>query len=80
MILRNAFKLGMFPGGEVGIGVLLVSLDIFRQQNSLQLPAVQAAMAVGALGLALNLLLTGVFILGVIRLLNSPGMNQRQID
>jgi Kef-type K+ transport system membrane component KefB len=76
---RLALSLGMFPRGEVGIGVLLVSLDIFRQQNSLQLPAVQAAMAIGGLSLALNLLLTGVFILGVIRLLNSPGVNHARV-
>jgi Na+:H+ antiporter len=75
---RLALSLGMFPRGEVGIGVLLVSLDIFRQQNSLQLPAVQAAMAIGALSLALNLLLTGVFILGVIRLLSSAHANHSQ--
>ena len=27
-----ALSVGMFPRGEVGIGVLLVSLDLFRQQ------------------------------------------------
>ena len=35
----------MFPRGEVGIGVLLVSLEIFRQQNILDSSAVQQSMA-----------------------------------
>jgi Kef-type K+ transport system membrane component KefB len=66
---RLALSVGMFPRGEVGIGVLLVSLEIFRQQDMLAAPAVQTSIAVGGLSLAFNLLLTGVFILGVIRLL-----------
>jgi Kef-type K+ transport system membrane component KefB len=66
---RLALSIGMFPRGEVGIGVLLVSLEIFRQQNMLDSPAVQQSMTIGALSLALNLALTGVFILMVIRLL-----------
>jgi Kef-type K+ transport system membrane component KefB len=66
---RLALSLGMFPRGEVGIGVLLVSLEIFGQRDLLAAPAVQTSIAVGGLSLALNLLLTGVFILGVIRLL-----------
>jgi hypothetical protein len=49
--------------------VLLVSLEIFRQQNLLGAAAVQQSMAVGALSLALNLALTGIFIVMVIRLL-----------
>jgi len=65
---RLALSVGMFPRGEVGIGVLLVSLGIFRQQNLLDSPAVQQSMAIGALSLALNLALTGVFIILVIRL------------
>ena len=69
---RLALSIGMFPRGEVGIGVLLVSLEIFRQQNMLDSPAVQQSMAIGALSLALNLALTGVFILMVIRLLKKP--------
>ena len=69
---RLALSIGMFPRGEVGIGVLLVSLEIFRQQSMLDLPAVQQSMAIGALSLALNLALTGVFILMVIRLLKKP--------
>jgi Kef-type K+ transport system membrane component KefB len=69
---RLALSIGMFPRGEVGIGVLLVSLDIFRQQNMLNSLAVQQSMAIGALSLALNLALTGVFILMVIQLLKRP--------
>ena len=34
---RLALSIGMFPRGEVGIGVLLVSLEIFRQQNMLDI-------------------------------------------
>ena len=69
---RLALSIGMFPRGEVGIGVLLVSLEIFRQQNMLDSPAVQQSMTIGALSLALNLALTGLFILIVIRLLKKP--------
>ena len=75
--LRNrlALSIGMFPRGEVGIGVLLVSLEIFRQQNMVHLAAVQQSMTIAALSLALNFALTGVFILGVIRL--SRGVTNR---
>ncbi len=69
---RLALSIGMFPRGEVGIGVLLVSLEIFRQQNMLDSPAVKQSMTIGALSLALNLALTGVFIMMVIRLLKKP--------
>jgi Kef-type K+ transport system membrane component KefB len=69
---RLALSIGMFPRGEVGIGVLLVSLEIFRQQNMLDSLAVQQSMTIGALSLALNLALTGVFILMVIQLLKRP--------
>ena len=65
---RLALSIGMFPRGEVGIGVLLVSLEIFRQQNLLSNPAVQQSITVGALSLALNLALTGLFIIAAIRL------------
>jgi Na+:H+ antiporter len=70
---RLALSIGMFPRGEVGIGVLLVSLEVFRQQNLLDSPAVQQSMAIAALSLALNLALTGVFIVMVIRLLGKTG-------
>jgi Kef-type K+ transport system membrane component KefB len=66
---RLALSIGMFPRGEVGIGVLLVSLEVFRQQNMLDSAAVQQSMTIGALSLALNLALTGVFIMVVIRLM-----------
>ncbi len=69
---RLALSIGMFPRGEVGIGVLLVSLEIFRQQNMLDSPAIQQSMTIGALSLAFNLALTGVFIMMVIRLLKKP--------
>jgi Kef-type K+ transport system membrane component KefB len=70
---RLALSVGMFPRGEVGIGVLLVSLAVFRQQGLLEAPGVQESMALAALSLALNLALTGLFILFVIRLLKRPG-------
>ena len=66
---RFALSVGMFPRGEVGIGVLLVSLEIFRQQNLLDSSAVQQSMTIGALSLALNLALTGLFIMVVIHFL-----------
>jgi hypothetical protein len=66
---RLALSVGMFPRGEVGIGVLLVSLEIFRQQNLLESSAVQQSMTIGALSLALNLALTGFFIMVVIHFL-----------
>jgi Kef-type K+ transport system membrane component KefB len=70
---RLALSVGMFPRGEVGIGVLLVSLDVFRQQGLLHAPGVQESMALAALSLALNLVLTGFFILVVIKLVKRPG-------
>lgn len=69
---RLALSIGMFPRGEVGIGVLLVSLDIFRQQGLIDSPAVQQNITMAALSLALNLALTGLFILAVIRLRRDP--------
>lgn len=74
---RLALSIGMFPRGEVGIGVLLVSLQIFRQQNLLDSVAVQQTMTVAALSLALNLALTGVFIVAVIRLLRAGQKTSR---
>ena len=68
---RAALSLGMFPRGEVGIGVLLVSLEIFYQTGSLDVPGIRESISLAGLGLALNLCLTGVFILVVIRLLKS---------
>ncbi|MBZ4417898.1 sodium:proton antiporter [Myxococcus sp. RHSTA-1-4] len=57
---RLALCLGMFPRGEVGAGVLVVSLGY-----GIGGPATTVAL----LSLALNLLLTGLFIIGVKRLL-----------
>jgi hypothetical protein len=68
---RAALSLGMFPRGEVGIGVLLVSLEIFYQTGALDVPGVKESISLAGLSLALNLCLTGVFILVVIRLLNA---------
>jgi Kef-type K+ transport system membrane component KefB len=67
---RAALSLGMFPRGEVGIGVLLVSLEIFHQTGSLEAPGIRESISLAGLSLALNLSLTGVFILAVIKLLN----------
>jgi hypothetical protein len=67
---RAALSLGMFPRGEVGIGVLLVSLEIFHQTGSLEAPGIRESISLAWLSLALNLSLTGVFILAVIKLLN----------
>ena len=69
---RLALSVGMFPRGEVGIGVLLVSLEIFRQQNILTSSAVQQSITIGSLSLALNLALTGVFIIALTRLVRKP--------
>jgi hypothetical protein len=66
----------MVPRGEVGIGVLLVSLGIFSQHNLLDSPAVQQSMTIGALSLALNLALTGVFIMVMIRLVRMPTVSR----
>lgn len=57
---RLALAIGMWPRGEVGAGVLLVSLSY-----GIGGPVVTVAV----LSLALNLLLTGIFILMVQRLL-----------
>lgn len=59
---RLALCIGMWPRGEVGAGVLVVSLSY-----GIGGPMV----AVAILSLALNLALTGVFILAVKRLLQS---------
>ena len=72
---RMALSIGMFPRGEVGIGVLLVSLDIFRQQNMLHSPAIQQSMTIAGLSLALNLALTGIFIMAMIRVMRVPAQS-----
>lgn len=59
---RLALAVGMFPRGEVGAGVLIISISY----------GVGGAMiTVAMLSLALNLLLTGIFIAMVKKLLNS---------
>ncbi len=60
---RLALAVGMWPRGEVGAGILVVGLSY-----GLSGPV----MTVGLLSLALNLLLTGVFILMVKVLLRRP--------
>ena len=59
---RLAISIGMWPRGEVGAGVLIISLGYGIGGD---------IVTVAALSLALNLLLTGVFIVIVKRLLNS---------
>lgn len=66
---RLAVAIGMFPRGEVGAGVLVVSISY-----GIGGPIVTIAM----LSLALNLLLTGVFILIVRKLLEGVPVIQRQ--
>ena len=62
---RLALAIAMFPRGEVGAGVLVVSLSY-----GLAGPA----LTVAVLSLALNLLLTGVFIVAVKRLIGKAVM------
>ena len=57
---RLALAIGMFPRGEVGAGVLVVSLSYGLGGT---------ALTVAVLSLALNLLLTGVFIAAVQKLI-----------
>lgn len=68
--MRRSHRQAAHDGAVYRASLLeLVSLEIFRQQNMLNLAAVQQSMTIGALSLALNLALTGVFIMLVIRLL-----------
>jgi Kef-type K+ transport system membrane component KefB len=57
---RLALSIGMFPRGEVGAGVLVVSLSYGLGGT---------ALTVAVLSLALNLLLTGAFIAAVKKLI-----------
>ncbi|CAM3697762.1 sodium:proton antiporter [Parendozoicomonas haliclonae] len=59
---RLALSIGMFPRGEVGAGVLIISLGY---------GVGGVALTIAMLSLTLNLLLTGVFIMAVKRLLNT---------
>ena len=64
--MRRSHRQAAHDGAVYRASLLeLVSLEIFRQQNMLNLAAVQQSMTIGALSLAL----TGVFIMMVIRLL-----------
>lgn len=60
---RVALSIAMWPRGEVGVGVLLISINYALPENALQ---------VAALSLTLNLMLTGVFIAMVMKLLRRP--------
>ena len=60
---RLALAIGMFPRGEVGAGVLVISLSYGLAGPSL---------TVAVLSLALNLLCTGVFIVAVKKLIATP--------
>lgn len=60
---RLALCIGMWPRGEVGAGILLVSISY----------GIGGAMvSVATFSLALNLVLTGIFILAVQKLLDAP--------
>jgi Kef-type K+ transport system membrane component KefB len=59
---RLALAVGMFPRGEVGAGVLIISISYGIGGDMI---------TVAMLSLALNLLLTGIFIVTVKKLLNS---------
>ncbi len=65
---RIALSVAMFPRGEVGAGVLLVVIEYGLQAH---------AITIGAISLDLNLLLTGVFIVTVIKLIE-PVRNIRK--
>lgn len=60
---RLAVCIGMWPRGEVGAGVLILSLS-YGISGSM--------IVVAAFSLVLNLVLTGVFIVAVKRLLREP--------
>lgn len=60
---RLALSIGMFPRGEVGAGVLVVSISYGLGGT---------ALTVAVLSLALNLLMTGLFIAAVKKLLTPP--------
>lgn len=63
---RLALAVGMFPRGEVGAGVLIISISYGIGGEMI---------TVAMLSLALNLLLTGIFIVTVKKLLNSVENN-----
>ncbi|NGX43486.1 MAG: hypothetical protein K940chlam7_01784 [Chlamydiae bacterium] len=57
---RLALSIALFPRGEVGAGVLILALEFGLQEK---------AITLGGLSLALNLALTGFFIIAVIKLI-----------
>lgn len=57
---RVALSVAMFPRGEVGAGVLLLAMEYGLDEE---------AVILGGMSLALNLLLTGLFIVTVIKLI-----------
>ncbi|MFQ5730123.1 MAG: sodium:proton antiporter [Waddliaceae bacterium] len=63
---RIALSVAMFPRGEVGVGVLLVALKYELHEK---------AITLGVLSLALNLVLTGFFIMAVIKLIEFKSDN-----
>ena len=67
---RLALAIGMWPRGEVGAGVLVISMSY-----GIGGPIITIAM----LSLALNLLMTGLFIYAVKRLI-APQATYRQTD
>ncbi len=66
---RLALAIGMFPRGEVGAGVLIISISYGIGGTM---------MTVAMLSLALNLMLTGVFLIAVKKLLHSEGVLEAQ--
>lgn len=61
--MRLALALGMCPRGEVGAGVIIVSI---------KLGITGSAVTISVISLALNLILSGFFILGVKKLVRLP--------
>jgi len=61
---RLALSIAMFPRGEVGAGVLLLALGYHLNEE---------AIVLGGMSLILNLALTGVFIITVIKLIKPLG-------
>ncbi len=62
---RLALSISMFPRGEVGAGVIVISISYGLMGT---------AVTVATMSLALNLLLTGVFIAIVKKLINNKSL------
>merc|ERR1719160_1903319 len=67
---RFALAMGMCPRGEVGAGVILISLDLGIRGE---------AIGIAVVCLALNMILTGGFIVTVKRLVSACGDETQQI-